>query len=406
MNRKQLISLLVALVVIGGACLVLLQRHEQSWSEKEGRAGQKLLQNFQVNDVAAIHLKGESELTLAKKNDRWVVVEKGNYPANFSQIDELLLKVRDLKIVQSEPIGAAQLARMHLADPGHGADSAVLVEFKDAQGKVLQSLLLGKKHTHKSDRPSAMPFGDEGYEDGRYLMLKSDPQELLTVSDALSSLDPKAGEWLDKDFFKVEKPETFALESTNAANSWKLTRSSESAPWVLADTKAGEVLDTNKVASLASTLNYPSFVDVSVAPASETGLDKPLTVAVGTFDHFNYTLHIGKKTPENDYYLRIDATGVVPAERTVGKDEKPEDKKKLDKEFEDKNKPLQAKLKREQSLGQWTYVVNGWLIDPLIRDRAQLMVEKKPEKAADSKEEKKEESAPFELPTNGAPPPQ
>jgi hypothetical protein len=406
MNRKQLISLLVALVVLGGACLVLLQRHEQSWSEKEGRSGQKLLQNFQVNDVAAIHLKGESELTLAKKNDRWVVVEKGDYPANFSQIDELLLKVRDLKIVQSEPIGASQLARMHLADPGHGADSAVLVEFKDGPGKVLQSLLLGKKHTHKSDRPSPMPFGDEGYEDGRYVMLKSDPQELLTVSDPLSSLDPKGSEWLDKDFFKVEKPETFAFESTNAANSWKLSRASESAPWVLAEVKPGEVLDTNKVASLASTLNYPSFVDVSAAPASETGLDKPLTVAIGTFDHFNYTLHIGKKTPENDYYLKIDATGVVPTERTPGKDEKAEDKKKLDKEFEDKNKPLQAKLKREQSLGKWTYVVNGWLIDPLIRDRAQLMVEKKSEKAADAKDEKKEEPSPFELPANGAPPAQ
>jgi hypothetical protein len=406
MNRKQLISLLVALVVLGGACLFLLQRHDQSWSEKEGRAGQKLLQNFQVNDVAAIHLKGESELTLAKKNDRWVVVEKGDYPANFSQIDELLLKVRDLKIVQSEPIGAAQLSRMHLAEPGHGADSAVLAEFKDGQGKVLQSLLLGKKHTHKSDRPSPMPFGDEGYEDGRYVMLKSDPQELLTVSDPLSSLDPKGSEWLDKDFFKVEKPETFAFASTNAANSWKLSRASESAPWVLADLKPGEVLDTNKVASLASTLNYPSFVDLSVAPASETGLDKPLTVTIGTFDHFNYTLHIGKKTPENNYYLKIETTGVVPTERTAGKDEKPEDKKKLDKEFEDKNKPLQAKLKREQSLAQWTYVVNGWLIDPLIRDRAQLMVEKKTEKAADAKDEKKEESAPFELPASGAPPQQ
>jgi hypothetical protein len=32
---------------------------------------------------------------------------------------------------------------------------------------------------------------------------------------------------------------------------------------VLADAKPGEVLDTNKVSSLASTLNYPSFVDVA-----------------------------------------------------------------------------------------------------------------------------------------------
>ena len=78
-------------------------------------------------------------------------------------------------------------------------------------------------------------------------------------------------------------------------------------------------------------------------------------------------------------------------------------KKKLDKEFQDKNKPLQEKLKREEGLGQWTYVVNGWLIDPLIRDRAQLMVEKKTEKTdkpAATQEENKEEPALPELPAN------
>jgi hypothetical protein len=398
MNRKQLFLLLVALAFVGGACLLLLRSNEQSWSPSGGQTGKKLLQNFQVNDVAAIHLKGGSELTLGRTGDRWCVLEKGNYPANFSQISELLLKISDLKIIQSEPIASAQLARMHLTEPGRGPDSGVLVEFKDAQGRVLQSLLLGKKHVQKSERPSPMRFGDEGFPDGRYVMLKTDPQDLLTVSDPLNNLDPKPAEWLDKDFFKVEKPQAIAFVSTNAANSWKLTRESESAPWVLADPKPGEVLDTNKVASLAGTLSYPSFVDVAADPSPDkTGMDKPLAVSIETFDHFTYTLDIGKKTPENDYHLKVTVAGALPSERTPGKDEKPDDKKKLDKEFQEKNKPLQDKLKREQALGQWTYLVNGWLIDPLIRDRAQLMVGKKAEKPEDSKEEKKEEAAPLEL---------
>jgi hypothetical protein len=243
-----------------------------------------------------------------------------------------------------------------------------------------------------------MQFGDEGFADGRYITLNANPRELLTVSDPLNSLDPKAGEWLDKDFFKVEKPQTIALASTNEANSWKLSRESESAPWVLAALKTGEVLDTNKVASLASTLSYPSFVDVAASlPPDKTGLDKPLVVNIETFDHFTYTLDIGGKSPENDYYLKITAAAALPSERTPGKDEKPDDKKKLDKEFQDKNKPLQDKLKREQALGQWTYLVNNWLIDPLIRDRAQLMVEKKSDAAQAPAEEKKDEPAPPDL---------
>ena len=146
MNRKQLILLLAALVVIGAAGLVLLQRNQKSWTESEAQIGGKLLKNYQLNDVAAVHIKGGADLTLEHKDDGWRVRERGGYPANATQIRELLIKMGDLKVVQSDPIGPSQLARMRLAEPGKGANAAVLLEFKDAQGKPLQSLLLGKKH--------------------------------------------------------------------------------------------------------------------------------------------------------------------------------------------------------------------------------------------------------------------
>jgi hypothetical protein len=388
MNRKQLIMLLVVLAVLGGAALMLLKRHQQSFTDSEAQIGHKLLNNFQMNDVAAIHIKGDTELNLDKKDGRWRVQERGGYPANFSQISELLIKMGDLKVAQSEPIGPSQLGRMHLGEPGKGADSATLLEFKDAAGKVLQSLLLGKKHTQKSERPMPGAFGDEGYADGRFVMLKSDPQDVLTISDALNSADPKPATWLDKDFFKVEKPKMISFVSTNASNSWTLSRETETAPWVLAELKPGEVLDSNKVSSLASTLSYPSFVDLAAdQSADKTGMDKPLSVTVETFDHFTYNVKVGKKTPEGDYNLNVAVTAVAPPERTPGKDEKPDDKKRLDKEFLDKTKQFATKLDQEKALDKWTYLVNSWLIDPLIRDRAQLMVEKKTD-------EKKSASAP------------
>jgi hypothetical protein len=381
MNRKQLIMLLVALAVIGGASLLLMQRRQQAWTASETTIGQKLLNNFQMNDIAAIHIKGDTDLELDKKDGRWRVEARSGYPANFSQISELLIKMGDLKVAQSEPIGASQLGRMHLAEPGKGADSATLLEFKDASGKVLDSLLLGKKHTQKSERPSPMSMGEDGFADGRYVMLHSDPGDVFTVSDALNSVDPKPATWLDKDFFKVEKPKMISFVSTNASNSWTISRESETAPWVLADLKPGEVLDSNKLSSLSSTLSYPNFVDLAgdQSPA-KTGLDKPLALSIETFDHFTYNIKIGNKTPESDYNLNVNVTAAAPAERTPGKDEKPDDKKRLDKEFADKTKQFATKLDQEKALDKWTYVVNSWLIDPLIRDRAQLMVDKKDEK--------------------------
>ena len=388
MNRKQLVTLIVALAVLGTAALMLMKRHQQSFTDSEATIGQKLLNNFQMNDVADIHIKGDTDLNLTRKDGRWEVAERGGYPANFSQISELLIKMGDLKVAQSEPIGPSQLDRMHLAEPGKGADSATLLEFKDSSGKVLQSLLLGKKHTQKSERPMPGQFGDEGYADGRFVMLKSDPNDVLTISDALASADPKPATWLNKDFFKVEKPKSISFVSTNASNSWTLSRETETSPWVLADVKTNEVVDTNKLSSLASTLSYPSFVDVAADPAPDkTGLDKPQSLTIETFDNFTYNIKIGKKTPEGDYNLTVAVTGSAPAERTPGKDEKPDDKKRLDKEFLDKTKATATKLDQEKALAKWTYIVNSWLIDPLIRDRAQLMVQKKDDKKSASSTE-------------------
>ena len=91
MNRKQLILLLLVLAIIGGAGLVLLNRNKESWAEPEAKMGEKVLPNFQPNAVAAIHIKGGSDLNLVHKNDIWRVQERDDYPANFHQISDMLI---------------------------------------------------------------------------------------------------------------------------------------------------------------------------------------------------------------------------------------------------------------------------------------------------------------------------
>ena len=168
MNRKQLITLLVLVVLIGGACLMLLRNQNKSWEGANPALGKKLLGEFPVNDVGHIVIKqGTNELNLAKK-DVWRVRERNNYPADYSEVSGFLVKLQDLKIVQNEKIGPSQLSRLSLT-PGPGTNAAVVVDFKDQSDKTIKSLLLGKKHMRKSDRPSPMgDMGEQGWPDGRY----------------------------------------------------------------------------------------------------------------------------------------------------------------------------------------------------------------------------------------------
>jgi hypothetical protein len=406
MNRKQFVILLVLVAVIGGAGLMLYRKQASSWTGGDTSVGKKLLGEFPVNDVAQIVIKqGAGELTLAKQDDLWRVRERDNYAANFSEISGLLLKLKDLKVVQTEKVGPSQLPRLALAT-GQGTNSATTVEFRDTSGKAIKTLLLGKPHMRSGAKSSPMDeFGDGGgYPDGRYVMVggasdlprqgASAAGSVAVVSDPLSNVEAKPDSWLNKDFFKVEKVRTVAVTFPNATNSWKLTRETESGEWKLAGAKPGEQLDSGKASGVSNPLSSPNFVDVATgAKLEETGLGKPTTVTLETFDGFNYTVKVGAKTNDN-YFLTVAVAANLPPARIPGKDEKAEDKDKLDKEFKEKQKKLEDKLAQEKTFEKWTYLVAGWTVDPLLKERSQLFVEKKDESKKDepkSDEKPKEE---------------
>ncbi len=391
MNRKQLTTLIVLVLLVGGLGLFFSREQSASWKSADGALGQKLLPSLAINDVAQIVIKQpQKELILLKQDDRWQVKERWNYPANFSEIGDLLRKMWDLKVVQSVKIGPSQFGRLELLTPDKGTNAGTLVEFKDKSGKTLGSLLLGKKYVKEARGDSQ--FGGGDFPVGRYVMIPDSPPKVVVISDPLSDVEAKGDHWLNKDFFKVEKLRSISLTSTNATNSWKLAREKEAGELILADKKTGEELDSSKASSVGYALSSPSFNDVVSPDAKpeETGMDKPLLATLETFDEFIYTVKIGGKSGEDNYHLNVSVNATIPRERTPGKGEKPEDKEKLDKEFQEKTKKQDEKLKQEKALEKWTYLVSKWTIDPLLKERKDLLAEKKDE----SKKEATDSAAP------------
>ena len=390
MNRKQLLILVVFVAVLGAVGLMLYQRNQSSW-QGGGRQGtaSKLLGDLPVNDVAAIVIKGgTNELDLVRKDNLWRVAQRNDYPANFGDISGFLLKAADLKAAQVEEVGPSQLGRYKLLPPGPATNTAVSVELRDQAGKNLKTLLLGKTHMRKSDgRPS--PMGDmgenEGFPDGRYVMVGTGAKTVAVVSDPLSNLEPKPESWLNKEWIKVEKIRSIAVTYPAATNNWKVSRETDSATeWKLADAKPDEKLDSAKTSGFSYALSSPSFNDVLAADAKPepAGLDKPTVITLDTFDNFTYTLKLGQKTNDTLPVI-VTVTAQIPKERVAGKDEKPEDKTRLDKEFKDQQKKLEDKLAQEQAYAKWIYLVSSWTVDSILKERHQLLVEKKDEPKKD-----------------------
>ena len=385
MNRKQLTLVVVLGVILGALGWVALKKKGADYKQSTARMGDRVLPNFPLNDVTKFTVRQSSnQVTLALQDAGWVVTDRAGYGANFGNIQEFLRKLWELKIASPVAVGASRLPMLSLT-PGAGT----VVELQNKDGKVITTLTLGAQHTKEAGASS--PFGGGSFPDGRYLMVGTNLQSIALVSESFGNIAPRAEDWLNKDFFKVEKHKLISVATTNATNNWKISRETEAGEWKLADDKATEKLDSSKVSSVNNALSYPSFNDVASGVKPENaGFDKGVTAVIESFDGFTFTAKTAPKPGGDDYYLHIAVTGNFPKERTPGKDEKPEDKTRLDKEFADNLKKLEERLKADRKFSDWVYVVSKWTVDPLLKVRHELLEEKKEEK----KEEAKDAAAP------------
>ena len=380
MKGKHLFILLLLALAAGGAWYQLQTSDLASGKKSGDGAGSKVLE-FPINDVARVTVKGTgSELNLVKKGDDWVVQERTDYPASYEQVSDLIRKLWELKTVQDVKVGPSQFPRLELVEPGKDGAAGTVAELKDKDGKTLSALLLGKKFMKKSDGMGmGMPGEMSGFPAGRYVVPVGGTKVSL-VSETLEDVDTKAEKWLKHDFVKIENPKSIKVEGTTEPMHWTLTRENATAEWKLADAKEEEKLDAGKVSSFATILSAASFADVLPPDAKpeETGLDKPTVVTFETFDKFVYVLKIGKPNGEN-LPVALTVTADLVKTREPGKDEKPEDKEKLDKEFQASLKKLEDKLAAEKKFEQRPYLIAKATLDPLLKDRAALLAEKKPE---------------------------
>ena len=375
MKARQLFIVLVLLVAVGGAALFLSRRNAGTWSSSAITNAR--IVDFPLNDVARVSIRsGGEEVSLVKKEELWRVQERADFPADFEKVSALIRKVWELKPVQDVKVGPSQLERLQLTEPSAEANSGTRLEFKAAGDNSLVALLLGKKLLRSSEpglgRPSEFPVG-------RYVMPAGQAQRVFLVADTFEDAPAKPEQWLRRDFIKIENPKLISVASPELAINWTLVRENASAAWKLTDAKPDEEIDPAKAASAASAFAYGNFNDV-LPPDAEpavTGLDTPASVRFETVDGFTYELRIGKVSADN-YPVLVSVTANLPKERPPAPDEKPEDKVRLDQEFQAKQKQLADKLTLEQQLPQRPYLIAKATVDQLVKGRVAFLIEKKP----------------------------
>ncbi len=373
MNRKTFLILIGLLAVLGGAGMALFWQDLGVWRSTGTKIGSKPFEKLATGEVAQVRLyDGQNETTLVLKEGRWTVRQRGDYSASVQEIGDLLVKLPDLKVVQTESVGASLLPRLNLVEPAKDAKAegaGTQLELSDKNGTLLGSLLLGKIVVKKE--PSPLPIQQETPV-GRYVLSPGSPI-VLVMSDALKNASAKPEAWLAKDFFKAERIKSLAASGEGAQ--WKIARKEEFDQWKFAD-GAGE-LDPGKAVAAVNGLAALTFNDVAFDVKPDT-LDKPRTFVAETYDNLVYTIRVAPKAGSEYFYVTVTLSGEAPRARTPETNEKPADLERLDKQFAETLKKLDDRVKFEKGLAGWVYMVSAKNLEPLLKTRSELVAAPRP----------------------------
>jgi Domain of unknown function (DUF4340) len=308
-NARVAAILVVLLAVLGGGALLYQQQERGRRPENVGTLGRALFKDLKAADIAAIRIaEPKATLTVQRKDERWVVAERGDFPADLSKVREFVLKVIGLKVGQSEPLGEKDRARLNLDESG------TKVEFLGADGKPLGALVVGRKHFKREvENP------DKAIPDGRFVVLPGEAGTAYLVADPLTQATVKTAEWIDRSSFQVEKVKTLEVRYPDGGG-YRIERPADNADWKLIGAKPGEKLDTPRANAASYSLQLLELADVApketTTDVAMSGLDKPIRIDATTLEGAAYAIKVGKLAGEN-YYVTFTASGIKPDAKDV-----------------------------------------------------------------------------------------
>jgi hypothetical protein len=298
-NARFAAVLVVLLAVLGGGALLYQYQERARRPDNVATLGKPVVRDLQAADVVVIKItEPKASLTVQRRDDRWTIAERAEFPADTAKVREFVLKLIGLKVGQSEPLGDKDRARLNLDGSG------TKVELQGADGKTLGALTVGRKYFKREvDNP------EKAIADGRFVALPAEAGTAYLVGDPLALATTKTAEWIDRTSFQVEKVKTLEVRYPGGGG-WRIERQKDDADWKLAGLKPGEKLDVSRANAASYPLSLLELADVAAKAVTDTGLDKPVLIDATTLAGAAYAIKVGKLSGDN-YYVSFTASGDV-----------------------------------------------------------------------------------------------
>ena len=354
-NRK-----LGILAVVAALMVVLAVVQSRKSKTMVGPSGLTyLIQGLDPGQISGIAVgAGKNVVKIEKQNDRFVVVNKSNYPADTKQINDVITKCLDIKTSDLRTSKPENHADLEVTE-----DKAryVIRFFKEDQS-VLTGVIVGKS-----------------VENGQGTFVRRIDSNDVYVTDSTPWFGSTATDYVSAEIIAVKREDVNTVTVTTPEGAYTLRAGKGSDNVVMDNLPAGKTLKDSEAKSVLQSLVSLRFDDVNVASVvGDLKFDYQYVCRLNNTTE--YTLKLAKK--DGKTYLRCEATYGDMTPVSINPNQKDSDEQR---------KKNEAKLQAQEYVQKfsllhksWIYVVPDWKANYLTKKQADLFEDKAKETPAKS----------------------
>lgn len=322
------------LAILGIVAVVMVM-----WAVSQGRIGKEagmklrtpayLIQGLDPADIGSIVLgTGERAVTLKRRQKRFVVVDKGNYPAVTSKINDLIAKCLDITT-----------AELYTDDPANHKDLGVaeenaqnVITFLKPDSTVLTGAVIGKAK-----------------EQGRGIFVRRVSSDDVYVTVARPAINDEIMNFIETKLVSVNEQEIESV-TVSGADGYTITKDDSGDGIVLKELPAGKKLKDSVAKNVFTALTNLSFEDVQKAATVKDALDFETQYICRLKDSTIYRIKVAQKDDETFVKCKANFTDASPVTLKEVKDANEVELKKKE-----------AKLIAHEKANEFTSRHSNWI---------------------------------------------
>ncbi len=348
-NRKLTILGIVAVLMVLWA---VAQSHVSNRPSAETEGPSPLLQGLDPADIGSIVLgNDENSVTLKRQQGGFVVVNKDNYPAKVSEINNLLTKSQEIQRSEFVTDNAANHENLGVTEK----EANATIKFFKTDSSLLTGVIGGK----------TKELGQ-----GTYVRLAS--SDAVYVAPTMPWIADTAMNYIEQELISVKREDIVSVTVSSANEQYTLKTTEDGKDVILENVPSGKKFKDSDGDSVFTALTSLRCDDVMKNPGNLT-FDREYVCTLK--DSTVYALKIAQKDDKTYITCESDYTDKTP----VIKDSDVESEEELKKK-EAKLLAQEGAIKFTAKHKGWVYEIAEWKAKNLIKELSELIEdEEKPE---------------------------